>query len=129
VRPLPGMVAIAEYANRWEADVAAARLSEAGYESAVLVDPATDVAPHHVTHRLAVLVVRKEAASAASELLGLDRPDEEAERLNSAFHQRRFADRPAWVRYTTWALVIAIPGPVAVVSAWLLWAALRNLFP
>ncbi len=129
MRPLPGMVAIAEYANRWEAEVAAARLSEAGYESAVLVDPATDVAPHHVTHRLAVLVVRKEAADSASELLGLDRPDEEAERLNSAFHQRRFADQPAWVRYTTWALVIAIPGPVAVVSIWLLWTVLGNLFP
>ncbi len=129
MRPLPGMVAIAEYANRWEADVAAARLSEAGYESAVLVDPATDVAPHHVTHRLAVLVVRKEAADSAYELLGLDRPDEEAERLNSAFHQRRFADQPAWVRYTTWALVIAIPGPVAVVSIWLLWTVLGNLFP
>ena len=129
VRPMPGMVPIAEYASRWEANVAAARLSEAGYEAAVLVDPAIDVAPHHVTDRVAVLVVRSEAAVAASETLGLDRPDLEAEKLDAAFHRRRFADRPAWVRYTTWTLIIAIPGPIAVLGTWLLWTLLRGLFP
>lgn len=123
------MVPIAEYASRWEADVAAARLREAGYEATVLVDPATDVAPHHVTDRLAVLVVRAEAADVAAGLLGLERPDTEAERLDAAFHQRRFADRPAWVRYITWTLVIAIPGPFAVVGLWLLWTLLQSLFP
>lgn len=80
VRPLPGMVPIAEYASRWEADVAAARLREAGYEAAVLVDPATEIAPHHITHRLAVLVVRAEVADPAAEVLGLERPDIEADR-------------------------------------------------
>ena len=123
------MVPIAEYPNRWEANVAAARLQEAGYEATVLVDPATDVAPHHVTNRLAVLVVRAEAADPAAELLGLERPDIEAERLDAAFHQRRFADRPAWVRYLTWLLVVAIPGPVAVAGLWVLWTALRSMFP
>ena len=129
MRPLPGMVPIAEYATRWEADVASARLREAGYESAVLVDPATGVAPHHVTDRLAVVVVREEAARSAADVLGLDRPDPEAERLDSAFHQRRFADRPAWVRYATWALVIAVPGPLALATVLLSWAVLRSLFP
>ena len=123
------MVPIAEYATRWEADVAAARLQEAGYEVTVLVDPATAVAPHHVTDRLAVLVVRAEAADPAAELLGLERPDPEAERLDAAFHQRRFSDRPAWVRYLTWALVIAIPGPFAVVGLWLIWTTLQGIFP
>ncbi|MYG99893.1 MAG: hypothetical protein F4011_04260 [Acidimicrobiaceae bacterium] len=129
MRPLPGMVPIAEYATRWEANVAAARLNEAGYEAAVLVDPAIEVAPHHVTNRLAVLVVRTEIADPAAELLGLERPDTEAERLDAAFHQRRFADRPAWVRYLTWALIIAIPGPIAIAGLVLLWTVLSSLFP
>ncbi len=129
MRPLPGMVPIAEYASRWEANVAAARLTEAGYEAAVLVDPATDVAPHHVTNRLAVLVVRTEVADPAAELLGLERADVEAEQLDAAFHQRRFADRPAWVRYLTWALIIAIPGPIAIAGLVLLWTVLSSLFP
>ncbi len=129
MRPLPGMVPIAEYASHWEANVAAARLTEAGYEAAVLVDPATDVAPHHVTNRLAVLVVRTEVADPAAELLGLERADVEAEQLDAAFHQRRFADRPAWVRYLTWALIIAIPGPIAIAGLVLLWTVLSSLFP
>ncbi len=129
VKPLPGMEPIAEYATRWEANVALARLSEAGYEAVVLVDPATDVAPHHVTDRVAVLVVRCEAAQAATEVLGLDRPDREAEALDAAFHQQRFADRPAWVRFLTWTLVAAIPGPLAIVGLWLLLTLLRSLFP
>lgn len=124
-----GMVPIAEYPSRWEANVAAARLLEAGYEATVLIDPATDVAPHHVTDRLAVVVVRAEAAERAAELLGVERLDTEAERLDAAFHQRRFADRPAWVRYLTWTLIIAIPGPFAVVGLWVLWTAWRALFP
>ena len=123
------MVPIAEYATRWEANVALARLKEAGYEAAVIVDPATDVAPHHVTERLAVLVVRTEVADPAAEVLGLERADIEAEYLDAAFHQRRFADRPAWVRYLTWALIIAIPGPIAIAGLLLLWTLLGSMFP
>ncbi len=129
VKPLPGMVPLAEYANRWEAHVAKARLQEAGFEATVLVDPASEVAPHHVTHRLAVLVVRAEVEDRAAEVLGLAHPDVEAERLDAAFHQRRFADRPAWVRYLTWILIIAIPGPIAVAGLWMTWQLLRSLFP
>ena len=123
------MVPIAEYATRWEANVALARLKEAGYEAAVIVDPATDVAPHHVTERLAVLVVRTEVADPAAEVLGLERTDIEAEYLDAAFHQRRFADRPAWVRYLTWALIIAVPGPIAIAGLLLLWTLLSSMFP
>ena len=129
VRPLPGMVPIAEYPSRWEADVAAARLREAGYEATVLVDPATEVAPHHITYRLAVLVVRAEVADLAADVLGLERPDAEAERLDAAFHQRRFADRPAWVRYLTWIVFIAIPGPLIIGGLLLMWTTLRSVFP
>ena len=123
------MVPIAEYPSRWEADVAAARLREAGFEATVIFDPATNVAPHHVTERLAVVVVRTEVADPAAELLGVERPDVEAEHLDAAFHQRRFADRPAWVRYLTWALIIAIPGPIAISGLVLLWTVLQSMFP
>ena len=123
------MVAIAEYANRWEANVAAARLQEAGFEAIVLVDPATEVAPHHITYRLATLVVRAEVADTAAGVLGLERPDVEAERLDAAFHQRRFADRPTWIRYLTWTLVIAIPVPIAISGLLLLWTTLGSIFP
>ena len=123
------MVPIAEYTTRWEANVALARLKDAGFEAAVIVDPATDVAPHHVTDRLAVLVVRTEVADPAAEVLGLQRPDIEAEHLDAAFHQRRFADRPAWVRYLTWALIIAIPGPIAISGLLLAWTLLQSMFP
>ncbi len=129
MRPLSGMVSIAEYATRWEANVAAARLREAGYEAVVLVDPATEVAPHHVTYRPAVLVVRSEVADLAADVLGLERPDSEVDHLDAAFHQRRFADRPAWIRYLTWTLVIAIPVPVAISGLIVLWTVLRNVFP
>ncbi len=123
------MVPIAEYSSRWEAEVAAARLREAGYEATVLVDPASEVAPHHITYRLATLVVRAEVADLAAEVLGLERPDVEAENLDAAFHQRRFSDRPAWVRYLTWTLVLAVPVPIAVSGLILLWTALRSIFP
>ena len=123
------MVAIAEYPSRWEADVAAARLHEAGYEATVLVDPASEVAPHHITYRLATLVVRAEVADLAAELLGLEQPDIEAERLDATFHQRRFADRPAWVRFLTWTLIIVWPVPVAISGLLVLWIVLRSIFP
>lgn len=129
MRPLPGMVPVAEYPNRWEADVAAARLREAGYEATVLIDPATEVAPHHITYRGAMVVVRAEAADAAAELLGTERPDPEAERLDAAFHSKRFADRPGWVRLLTWTLIIAIPVPIAISGLILLWTALGSIFP
>ncbi len=131
MRPLPFMTPIAEYANRWEANVAAARLREAGFEATVLVDPATDVAPHHVTERMAVLTVRSEAAEAAGEVLGLNEPrNAEVERLDAAYYHRRFKDRPKWVRYTTWALIIAVPAPLAIATLLLIWLATTNLlFP
>ncbi|MCY4425126.1 MAG: hypothetical protein OXC06_18860 [Acidimicrobiaceae bacterium] len=129
MRPLSGLVPIAEYADRWDANVAAARLQEAGFEATVIFDPATDVAPHHVTHRMAVLVVRAEAADPAAELLGLERPDIEAERLDATFNQRRFADRPAWVRYLAWILVIAVPGPFIVSVLLSLWWGWQSIFP
>lgn len=124
-----GTTAIAEYADHLEAKVAVARLAEAGFESAVLIDPAAGVAPHHVTDPMAVVVVAADAAEAAAAVLAEVPRDEEAERLDAAFHHRRFSDRPAWIRCATWALIIALPGPFALAGLWVLWRVLRSLFP
>lgn len=129
MRPLQGMTAIAEFGTRWEANVAVARLRDAGLEAAVLVDPATEVAPHHVTDRLAVVVVRSEAADRASLTLKAHHASDQNKQLDAAYFQRRFADRPAWVRYATWALVLAIPVPFAVSAIALLWIGVEGLFP
>ena len=129
VTPLPGISVIASYASRWQADVAAARLRDVGYGAAVLVDPAVGVAPHHGAERMAIVVVREETAESARDLLEDTEHDDELERIEAAFHTHRFADRPTWVRYATWSLLVSIPEPLALTAAWLLWSALRSLFP
>ena len=130
MRPLPGMSVVGEYTSRFDADVAAARLLDSGLESTVLGDPSYSVAPHHVVERLFRLVVRDEVADHASELLTDGRaPDPEAEALDAHFHQRRFADRPPWIRWATWSLLIAIPGTVAASAALLVLMLLVRAFP
>lgn len=131
MKPYEGFAVIAEYDNRWEADVAAARLQEAGYDAKVFVGSDTPIVSHPNTGDSAVLVVPRHMAETAADLLSSDwaEADPEGEYLDSLYHHRRFVDRPSWVRFTTWMLMIAIPGPLAVVAIWLLWQALRSIFP
>ena len=130
MRPLPGRSIVAEFGTRFDADLARARLAEAGLESVVVGDPAHAVAPHHVTERVFQLVVVDEVAEHARSVLTDDLPvDAEADALDAAFHQRRFADRPVWVRRTTILLLITFAGPVALAALFhVLWL-LRGLFP
>ena len=130
MRPLPGMQVVGEFTTRFDADLAAARLWESGLESTVLGDPSYSVAPHHVVERIFRLVVRAEVADHATEVLsgGLP-PDQEAEQLDAMFHHRRFQDRPTWVRWSTWAVLAAVAGPLLVlVTFQALWL-LDRLFP
>ena len=129
MRPLPGMVPVAEFPNRWEAQVAVARLEQAGIEAAMLGDPADQVAPHHVTERMVMVVVREEVAEDAADVLAVDGADGWSEEMDAALHERRFADRPGWVRYATWALILAIPAPLALSAIYLLYRAASGLFP
>jgi hypothetical protein len=129
MRPLPGMVPVAEFPNRWEAQVVVARLEQAGIHAAMVGDPADQVAPHHVTERMVMVVVREEALDDAMDVLALDGVDDWSEQMDATFHQRRFADRPAWIRYATWALILAIPAPFVVVAAYLLYRIVSGLFP
>ena len=131
MRPYEGFAVIAEYDNRWEADVAAARLKEAGCDAKVFVGSGMPIASHHTTGDSAVLVVPWHMVETAADLLSSSwsEADPEGEYLDSLYHHRRFVDRPSWVRFTTWMLMIAIPGPLVVVAIWLLWQALRSIFP
>ena len=130
MRPLPGRSIVAEYGTRFDADLGWARLAEAGLESVVMGDPAHSVAPHHMTERVFQLVVMDEIADHARRVLTDDRPpDTEAEALDAAFYQRRFADRPRWIRRTTVLLLVTFAGPpVLAAGLHLLWM-LRGLFP
>ena len=114
---MPGRSVVAEFGTKFDADLAHARLTEAGLESMVLGDPAHSIAPHLVTDRVFQLVVRDEIADHAREVLsdGLP-PDVEADELDQVFHHRRFADRPAWIRWMTWAAAAAFVAPVALTA-------------
>ncbi|GJM38992.1 MAG: hypothetical protein DHS20C19_23590 [Acidimicrobiales bacterium] len=130
MRPLPGRSIVAEFGAQFDADVAKARLAEAGLESVVMGDPAASVAPHHVTERVFQLVVMDEIVDHARSVLFDDRPpDHEAETLDAAFHTHRFADRPLWIRRTTVLLIVTFVGPIAIAAfLHLLWLT-RGLFP
>jgi hypothetical protein len=69
VRPLNGLVSIAEYPDRFDADAAVALLASAGIEAVVLGDPAQGVAPHLVTHRGFSILVRIAIADDAQQVL------------------------------------------------------------
>ena len=130
MRPLPGRSIVAEYGSRFDADLAKARLGDAGLESTVLGDPAHSIAPHLVTERVFQLVVRDEIADHARSVLTDDLPaDTEGDALDAAFHQRRFTDRPTWIRWMTWAVMVAFVGPVAIAALMQLFWLVRGLFP
>ncbi len=129
MRPLPGMVPVAEYPSRGEAQVAGARLAQAGIEATMIGDPADQVAPHHVTERMVIVVVRQEVADDATDVLSDEDVDEWTEQMDAAYHERRFADRPSWVRYATWALILAFPAPLAIATTYLLYRFVSGLFP
>lgn len=129
MEPLSGMVVVAEFGDHWDAHLAAARLLDQGYEATVVADPARHVAPHHVTDRRVRVLVRAEVADRAAELLDRGRPDPEAEALDALYHERRFADRPTWIRWATWALLVAIPGPIVLAGLILGAEAILSMFP
>ena len=123
------MVPVAEFPSRWEAQIALARLGQAGIPAAMVGDPADQVAPHHVTERMVIVVVGADVVAAARHILAVDGADEWTERMDGVFHERRFSDRPPWVRYATWALILAIPGPFAVVILYFVLRVTTGLFP
>lgn len=126
--PLPGMRVVGEYPTRFDADLAAAQLHDCGLESTVL---STDwAAPHDAVQQVYRLIVRDEVADDANEVLagGLP-PDPEADALDAWFHQRRFADRPTWVRWATILALAALAGPLVLLAGSEVVYLIERLFP
>lgn len=122
------MKIVGEYTCRFDADVAAARLLESGLESTVLSE--NWAYPHDLVERSFRLVVRDEVADHASYVLTDGRPpDPEVEALDAMFHHRRFADRPKWIRWGTWAVLLALAGPLVVSVGFQALYLLNRLFP
>jgi len=124
-RPLPGMIAVAEFGSRFDADLASARLHDSGIDNAVLGDPASTIAPHHVTERWFSVCVRAEVVDLALETL----THEPNDLIDSPAPPRRFGERPGWVRILTWALILAIPVPLLISLGLLTYLGIRSLFP
>lgn len=92
--PISGLVAIAEYGSKFEADVGCAALGRAGIEGVVSHDPAANsVATYFTTDRVFELLVDEADAAAALDLLvhlGDDLPPEfRVPVVPSAAHLRR----------------------------------------
>ena len=124
------MSIVGEYNSKFDADLAVAMLTDAGLEGAVMADPAHSVAPHLVTDPGFRVVVREEVAEDARELLshGVE-PNKEIQALEAAYHHRRFADRPRWIRWAGWAVFWAIPGTILYFCALIAYTLLQGLFP
>lgn len=123
-----GMSQISEYGSKFAADVAVARLAEYGIECSVFGDPAHSVAPHHVTQPGFVLLVLDDEVQDALEVLNLP-ADHEADALDQNLYQRRFDQRPAWVRGFTYLLLLAAPVPWLIMAIVLIVMGLQALFP
>jgi hypothetical protein len=121
---------VAEYGNRFEADVAAACLHDHGIACFVRFDPAHSVAPHLVTMPGFRLVTPVSSADDARVALGLDAPpDLEAEMLDRAFYRVPFRWRPRWVRWLGIAAIVAVAAPVAITAIVLVVTVLLRLAP
>jgi hypothetical protein len=129
MQPLPGMSVVGQYPLRFDADLAVAMLGDAGIEGVVIGDAHSESAGFGRVDGYAV-AVRNEIAEDAQVVLAHDRaPDREADALEQAYHQRRFADRPSWVRYGTYAVLAALGGPVTIAAAFQAWWLLDGFFP
>ncbi|MEZ5165274.1 MAG: hypothetical protein R2695_01835 [Acidimicrobiales bacterium] len=130
MRPLPGRVVIAEYGDRFAADLAVAVLGDAGLDASVLADPAHSVAPHLVTEPGFRLVVPEDVAEHARSVLDdACRPDAEADDLDVGYYLHRFSDRPRWIRWATLSLLAAIVVPVAMAIMFQFGWMVGGLFP
>jgi hypothetical protein len=108
---------VAEYGNRFEADVAAACLHDHGIACFVRADPAHSVAPHLVTMPGFLLVTPASSAEDARAALGLDAPpDLEAEMLDRDFYRVPFGRRPRWVRWLGITGIVSVAAPVAITA-------------
>ena len=106
---MPGMRVVGVYNRRFDADLAVAMLDSAGIEAVIV----GDLNPETGAASLAVdgfrVAVREEISEDASTLLA-------AEAFEEAQLERRFADRPTFVRWGTYTVLAAMAGPIVVLA-------------
>ena len=128
---MPNMRVVGVFNRRFDADLAVARLESAGIESVVLSDTNPETGNLSLGARGFRVAVHQEIAEDASVVLHGEEPAVQAEidELDAAFYERRFADRPAWIRYGTYAVLAALAGPIAIVALVEIGWLVRGLFP
>lgn len=128
---MPNMRVVGVFNRRFDADLAVARLESAGIEAVILSDTNPETGNIGLGSKGFRVAVHQEIAEDASTVLNGEDPVIQAEidDLDTAFYQRRFADRPAWIRYATWAVLAAMAGPIAVVALVEIGWLVRGLFP
>ncbi|MBT5140980.1 MAG: hypothetical protein HOH36_06795 [Acidimicrobiaceae bacterium] len=129
MRPLPGMSVIGKYPLRFDADLAVAMLGDTGIEGVVIGDASSESAGFGRVDGFAV-AVRNEIAKDAQVVLTHDQTeDREGDALDRAYHHRSFADRPTWVRYSTYSVLAALAGPATIAALFQAWWLLDSFFP
>jgi hypothetical protein len=113
---LRGLVVVAEYGSRFEADAAAALLAGGGIEAAVTNDPALTSTHYGISDRTVQLAVRRADADEAVVLLErngpVDDPDEPWVPLPSTVRTRRRAKTIVLVGLFVW-----LGGPALILLA------------
>ena len=106
---MPGMRVVGVYNRRFDADLAVAMLDSAGIEAVIV----GDLNPETGAASLAVdgfrVAVREEISEDASTLLA-------AEAFEEVHRERRFADRPTFVRWGTYTVLAAMAGPIVALA-------------
>ena len=128
---MPNMRVVGVFNRRFDADLAVARLESAGIEAVILSDTNPETGTLGLGAKGFRVVVHQEIAEDATVVLHGEEPAVQAEidELDAAFYERRFADRPAWIRYGTWAVLAALAGPIAIVAIVEIGWLVRGLFP
>ncbi len=128
---MPGMRVVGVFPRRFDADLAIARLDSAGIEAVVLSDTNPETGDLSLGARGFRVAVRDEIADDAETVLSGEDPVAEAEidELDALFHSRRFADRPTWVRWGTFAVLAGMGGPVLIAALFQLEWLIDAIFP
>ena len=113
---MPDMRVVGVFPRRFDADLAVARLDSAGIEAVIIADTNPETGNVGLGGRGYRVAVREEIAEDAATVLNGENPAAQAEidELDMLFHQRRFADRSALVRWGTIAVLAAMAGPVVI---------------
>jgi hypothetical protein len=123
--PFAGLVVVAEFGSKFEADVAASALNDAGIPATTSYDPAINsVAPYLASDRVIDVLVGEEQLVAAREVL-----DQRADAVPYAFTDDGIGDWPRRrghaSRLGRVVVLVAIVGPFVVGAVVLLMASVR----